>query len=201
MVRRISAHEAPLVAGVDEAGRGPLAGPVAAAAVILDPRRVPKGLADSKILTAEERERLYAAIKRHALAVAIAFSGPATIDRVNIRIATLDAMRRAVRALALRPVSAEIDGRDVPPGLCCEARAIIDGDALVPAISAASIVAKVARDRLMMRLGAEYPRYGFERHMGYATPEHRAAIEEHGPTPHHRRTFGVVKVLQASLFD
>jgi ribonuclease HII len=182
-----------LVAGVDEAGRGPLAGPVAAAAVILDPRRVPDGLADSKVLTAQERERLYEAIKSSAIAVAIAFSGPATIDRVNIRMATLDAMRRAVGGLAVRPLSAEIDGRDIPEGLCCTARAIVDGDALVPSISAASIVAKVARDRLMIRLGLEFPIYGFERHMGYATPEHRAALAEHGPTLHHRRSFGFVK--------
>src|SRR5215218_2772687 len=123
-----------LVAGVDEAGRGPLAGPVAAAAVILDPRRVPDGLADSKVLTAPERERLYEAIKSSAIAVAIAFSGPATIDRVNIRMATLDAMRRAVGGLAVRPLSAEIDGRDIPDGLCCRARAIVDGDALVASI-------------------------------------------------------------------
>jgi ribonuclease HII len=185
------------IAGVDEAGRGPLAGPVAAAAVILDPRRVPEGLADSKLLTAPERERLYEAIKASALAVSIAFCGPATIDRVNIRMATLQAMRRAVAGLSLRPDAAEIDGKDVPEGLCCRARAIVDGDALVPAISAASIIAKVARDRLMMRLGVELPLYGFERHMGYATAEHRDAIAAHGPTRHHRFSFGVVKDFRA----
>jgi len=187
-----------LLAGVDEAGRGPLAGPVAAAAVILDPRAIPEGLADSKILTAAERERLYEVVKASAIAVSIAFSGPGTIDRVNIRIATLDAMRRAVAGLSVRPQRAEIDGNDMPPGLCCEARTIIDGDALVPAISAASIIAKVARDRLMMRLGAEFPLYGFERHMGYGTAEHRAAILEHGPTRHHRFSFGVVKGYRAA---
>jgi ribonuclease HII len=187
-----------LVAGVDEAGRGPLAGPVAAAAVILDPRNIPAGLADSKILTFEERERLYEAVKASAIAVSIALAGPATIDRLNIRMATLDAMRRALAGLAIRPARAEIDGCDVPPGLCCEGRAIVDGDALVPAISAASIIAKVARDRLMMRLGSEFPRYGFERHMGYGTPEHRAAIVEHGPTRHHRYSFGIVKGYRAA---
>ena len=187
-----------LVAGVDEAGRGPLAGPVAAAAVILDPRNIPAGLADSKILTFEERERLYEAVKASAIAVSIALAGPATIDRLNIRMATLDAMRRALAGLAIRPARAEIDGCDVPPGLCCDGRAIVDGDALVPAISAASIIAKVARDRLMMRLGSEFPRYGFERHMGYGTPEHRAAIVEHGPTRHHRYSFGIVKGYRAA---
>jgi ribonuclease HII len=187
-----------LLAGVDEAGRGPLAGPVAAAAVILDPRNIPEGLADSKVLTAGERERLYGAIKASAIAVSIAFSGPATIDRLNIRVATLEAMRRAVAGLSVRPQRAEIDGRDVPEGLCCSARAIVDGDALVPAISAASIIAKVARDRLMARLGAEFPLYGFERHMGYGTPEHRAAIAAHGATRHHRLTFGIVKDHRAA---
>jgi ribonuclease HII len=187
-----------LVAGVDEAGRGPLAGPVAAAAVILDPRRMPRGLADSKVLDPAERDKLYAAIKRSALAVAIAFSSAATIDRINIRMATLDAMRRALAALALRPDRAEIDGRDVPADLCCSAMAIVDGDALVPSISAASIVAKVARDRLMMRLGAEWPGYGFERHMGYATPEHRAALASLGATRHHRRSFAPVREILAA---
>src|SRR4051794_1954960 len=173
-----------LSAGVDEAGRGPLAGPVAAAAVILDPDDIPEGLADSKQLPPADRERLYDIIKARALAVSIAFAGPSTIDRLNIRVATLQAMRRAVAGLARRPALAEIDGIDVPPGLCCEARAVIGGDALIPAISAASIIAKVARDRLMARLGLEHPGYGFERHMGYATPEHRAAIVAHGPTLH-----------------
>ena len=187
-----------LVAGVDEAGRGPLAGPVAAAAVILDPKRVPRGLADSKCLDAAERDKLYAAIKRSALAVAIAFSSAQTIDRINIRMATLDAMRRALSALAIRPDQAEIDGKDVPANLCCAAQAIIDGDALVPSISAASIVAKVARDRLMIRLGAEWPGYGFERHMGYATPEHRAALASLGATRHHRRSFAPVREILAA---
>lgn len=187
-----------LCAGVDEAGRGPLAGPVAAAAVILDPRAVPSGLADSKILTRDERERLYEEIKAKALAISIAFSGPASIDRINIRMATLCAMRRAVAGLSLRPDKAEIDGCDIPPGLCCPARAIVDGDAKVAAISAASIIAKVMRDRLMTRLGTEFPNYGFERHVGYSTPEHRQAIRLHGPTPHHRFSFGIVKTYRAA---
>jgi ribonuclease HII len=184
-----------LIAGVDEAGRGPLAGPVAAAAVILDPAHIPAGLDDSKKLSAAERERLFDEITRTALACAITLAGPETIDRINIRAATLDAMRRAVCGLAIRPDSVEIDGRDVPPGLPCPGRAIIGGDALVPAISAASILAKVTRDRLMIRLGAEYPAYGFEQHMGYGTAQHRAAIIRHGPTPHHRFSFGLLRQM------
>lgn len=182
-----------LLAGVDEAGRGPLAGPVSAAAVILDPQNVPPGLADSKVITAAVREELYAAIMTSALAVSVAFSSPELIERLNIRGATLDAMRRAVRGLSIRPTSVEIDGKDVPHGLGIPARAIVDGDALVPAISAASIIAKVTRDRLMTRLAAEFPLYGFERHMGYGTAEHTRAIDTHGPCRHHRRSFGRLK--------
>jgi ribonuclease HII len=184
-----------LLAGVDEAGRGPLAGPVSAAAVILDPGNVPEGLADSKTITAARREELYREIMRTALAVSVSFSSPALIDRLNIRGATLDAMRRAVRGLSVRPTTVEIDGKDVPHGLHLPARAIIDGDALVPSISAASIIAKVTRDRLMVKLAGEYPLYGFERHMGYGTPEHTRAIDTHGPCPHHRRTFGLLKTF------
>ncbi|MBP0580131.1 ribonuclease HII [Labrys sp. LIt4] len=186
-----------LLAGVDEAGRGPLAGPVSAAAVILDPDRVPVGLADSKVITSARREELYQEIMASALSVSVAFSSPALIDRLNIRGATLDAMRRAVRGLSLRPSSVEIDGKDVPHGLQLPARAIIDGDALVPAISAASIIAKVTRDRLMIKLATTYPLYGFERHMGYGTAEHTAAIDTHGPCPHHRLTFGRLKAYRA----
>jgi ribonuclease HII len=181
------------LAGVDEAGRGPLAGPVSAAAVILDPANVPDGLADSKIISPARREELYVAIMHSALAVSVAFSGPETIDRLNIRVATLDAMRRAIRGLSIRPTLVEIDGKDVPHGLNLPARAIIDGDALVPSISAASIIAKVARDRLMAKLAIHFPVYGFERHMGYGTAEHTAAIDAHGPCPHHRLTFGRLK--------
>ena len=189
------------IAGVDEAGRGPLAGPVAAAAVILDLANIPVGLDDSKVLTSLERERLYAEIMATALSVSVAFAGPDAIERLNIRGATLNAMRRAVRALSLCPTGALIDGRDVPPGLPCRARAIVDGDALEPAISAASIIAKVTRDRLMTRLGAQFPLYGFERHKGYGTAEHLAAIERHGPTQHHRLSFGCLKVRAISLVE
>jgi len=184
------------IAGVDEAGRGPLAGPVAAAAVILDPARVPVGLADSKVLTAARRRELYHEIMQSAVAVSVAFSGPTTIERLNIRVATLDAMRRAVRGLSVRPAAVEIDGKDVPHGLDLPARAIVDGDALVPAISAASIIAKVTRDNLMTQLAVEFPVYGFERHMGYGTAEHTYAIEVHGPTQHHRLSFGRLKTYR-----
>lgn len=181
------------VAGVDEAGRGPLAGPVAAAAVILRADAIPPGLADSKTLSADEREALFERICADAIAIAVAFASPAAIERRNIRGATLDAMRRAVDGLAIRPDFALIDGRDVPPGLPCPARAIIGGDGSEPAISAASIIAKVTRDRLMTRVAAACPDYGFERHMGYGTAAHRAAIEKHGPCEHHRLGFGLLK--------
>jgi ribonuclease HII len=178
-----------LVAGVDEAGRGPLAGPVAAAAVILDPRDMPEGLADSKVLTEAARERAFAEITAKAVAVAFALMPPTEIDRLNIRGASLEAMRRAVEGLAVRPHRVIVDGRDVPPGLPCPAVAIVEGDATEPAISAAAIVAKVMRDRLMRRLGAELPSYGFEIHKGYPTAKHRSAIAEAGATLHHRRSF------------
>jgi ribonuclease HII len=178
-----------LTAGVDEAGRGPLAGPVAAAAVILDPARIPEGVADSKTLTEAMRERLFNAILADAVAVSFCLLPPAEIDRLNIRAASLEAMRRAVQGLAVQPQLALIDGRDVPPGLPCPARAIISGDGLEPAIGAASIVAKVMRDRLMVQLGAELPAYGFEVHKGYGTLRHRSAAAKHGPTAHHRLSF------------
>jgi ribonuclease HII len=184
-----------LIAGVDEAGRGPLAGPVAVAAVILDPSRPLSGVADSKTLSEARREALYATIMAEALAVSVALASPQTIDRINIRAATLDAMRRAVEGLAIRPDFVEIDGKDLPAGLSCPGCAIIDGDALAPAISAASIVAKVTRDRLMGLLAVEYPGYGFEEHKGYGTAAHRAAIARLGPTPHHRFSFGSLKEM------
>jgi ribonuclease HII len=182
-----------LTAGVDEAGRGPLAGPVAAAAVILDPARIPHGVGDSKALKEEARERLFDVILKDALAVSFCLLPPAEIDRLNIRAVSLEAMRRAVAGLAIRPRLALIDGRDVPPGLVCPARAIIGGDASEPAIGAASIVAKVMRDRLMIRLGAELPAYGFEVHKGYGTVKHRSAIVSAGGTEHHRRSFAPFK--------
>ena len=178
------------VAGCDEAGRGPLAGPVVAAAVILDPKRVPRGLDDSKKLNAAMREKLYARICASAH-VAVAFAPPARIDRDNILQASLWALARAVAALPIRPQLVLVDGRDriITP---CDCEAVVHGDAIVASIAAASIVAKVTRDRLMARLGLAHPGYGFERHMGYSVPEHFDALERLGPTIHHRRTFAPV---------
>jgi ribonuclease HII len=177
------------VAGVDEVGRGPLAGPVTVAAVILDPRNLPAGVDDSKALSMEERERVYEIIMKKAACVSLAFASVAEIDALNIRGATLAAMTRAVNALAARPAFALIDGRDRPDGLTCTSRAIIGGDALSLSIAAASIVAKVARDRMMTRLHAHYPDYGFARHVGYATKFHREAIARCGLSPFHRLSF------------
>jgi ribonuclease HII len=182
-----------LVAGVDEAGRGPLAGPVTVAAVVLNRTRIPKGLADSKLLTAERREALFEKIVATA-EVAVVSAPPARIDRDNIRNATLWAMARAVAALPCRPSLVLVDGCDLPPGLACRGEAIVDGDALVASIAAASIVAKVTRDRLMRRLGAACPGYLLEKHMGYATPEHKARLAALGPTRHHRRSFAPVRL-------
>jgi ribonuclease HII len=178
------------VAGCDEAGRGPLAGPVVAAAVILDPKRIPRGLDDSKKLDPAERERLYARICACA-EVGIAFGSRARIDRDNIRQASLWALARAVAALPVRPGLVFVDGIDrIDAGCDCEA--VVSGDALVLSIAAASIVAKVVRDRLMVQLGAAHPGYGFERHMGYSVPEHFKALARLGPTIHHRRSFAPV---------
>jgi len=178
------------VAGVDEAGRGPLAGPVVAAAVILDPKRIPRGLDDSKKLDAEAREKLYARICATSQ-VGVAFGSRARIDRDNIRQASLWALARAVAALPRRPRLVFVDGCD-RIAVDCECQAVIGGDALVLSIAAASIVAKVTRDRLMTQLGFAHPGYGFERHMGYSVPEHFAALERLGPTIHHRRSFAPV---------
>ncbi|HEY8033515.1 MAG TPA: ribonuclease HII [Methylocella sp.] len=177
------------VAGIDEAGRGPLAGPVAAAAVILDPGKLPRGLNDSKLLTPDERERLYDVILLNATAVAIAFASAAEIDRINIRQATFSAMRQALFALAVAPRHVLIDGNDLPPGLGLPAGTIVKGDAICSSIAAASIVAKVTRDRLMRRLCRLYPAYRFSEHFGYGTPAHLAAIALHGPCPFHRLSF------------
>jgi ribonuclease HII len=177
------------VAGIDEAGRGPLAGPVAAAAVILDPRKLPRGLNDSKLLAPEERERLYEVIMLQALAVAVAFASAAEIDRINIRQATFSVMRQALFALSVAPRHILIDGNDLPPGLDLPAETIVKGDAAISSIAAASIIAKVARDRLMRRLCGLYPAYRFGQHFGYATKAHLAAIAEHGPCLIHRLTF------------
>ena len=181
------------VAGCDEAGRGPLAGPVVAAAVILDPARVPRGLDDSKRLTPERREALYERICASAQ-VAVAFAPPARIDCHNIRQASLWALARAVAALPVKPGLVFVDGCD-RIATACECRAVIGGDGLVASIAAASIVAKVTRDRLMGQLGLAHPGYGFERHMGYSVPEHIAALERLGPTIHHRRSFAPVALV------
>jgi len=181
------------VAGVDEAGRGPLAGPVVAAAVVLDRRRRIRGLKDSKKLLPDERTRLAAEIRRKAAAFALGYASPAEIDEINILQATLRAMERAVLRLKLVPDLVRIDGNQLPrfegqprPFLL---ECVIDGDDKVRAISAASILAKVCRDRLMRRWHRRYPLYGFDRHKGYATEEHLDALERHGPCPIHRRSF------------
>ncbi len=178
------------VAGCDEAGRGPLAGPVVAAAVILDPKRVPRGLDDSKKLDPETREKLYARICASA-EVAVAIAPPARIDRDNILRASLWALARAVAALPVKPQLVFVDGRDRIE-TCCDCEAVISGDAIICSIAAASIVAKVTRDRLMRRLGLLHPGYGFERHKGYSVPEHIEALARLGPTIHHRRSFAPV---------
>ena len=177
-----------LLAGVDEAGRGPLAGPVVAAAVILDARNPIKGLADSKKLTALRRERLFDEIRAKALCCSIAQASVEEIDRLNILQATLLAMRRAVEGLRLKPKLVLVDGNRIPV-LEMLAEAIIKGDALVPAISAASILAKVHRDRWCAELHLQYPQYGFAGHKGYGTLEHMAALRAHGACPQHRMTF------------
>ena len=187
------------VAGCDEAGRGPLAGPVVAAAVILDPQRVPRGLDDSKKLSAGEREKLYAKICSTAH-VAVALAPPARIDRDNILRASLWALARAVAALPLRPRLVLVDGRD-RIATECDCEAVVRGDAIVASIAAASIIAKVTRDRLMARLGSVHPGYGFERHMGYSVPEHCAALTRLGPTIHHRRSFAPVAAQYVSLAE
>jgi ribonuclease HII len=185
-----------LIAGIDEAGRGPLAGPVVAAAVILDPKRRVRGLRDSKVMTPEQREEVAISIRAKAIAWAVAASDVGEIDAMNILRATLLAMRRAVEALAIQPIEALVDG-DHCPQLICPVYAIVKGDRDVPAISAASIIAKTTRDAMLVALDREYPVYGFARHKGYGTPEHLAALDLHGPCPHHRKSFA--PVLQASF--
>ena len=183
----------PLTAGVDEAGRGPLAGPVVVAAVILDPARRIRGLADSKVLTAARREIVDARIRERAIAFSVVAVDVAEIDRHNILQATMLGMNRALAALLPAPMLALIDGSHLPKNLPCAARAIVDGDALEPAISAASILAKVARDRIMCDLDARFPGYGFARHKGYGTLAHLAALQQLGPCPEHRRSFSPVR--------
>jgi ribonuclease HII len=196
--RRAKRHGATLVAGVDEAGRGPLAGPVVAAAVIFETRRYPEGINDSKQLTQLQRERLYDQILAKAI-VSVAVASRARIDRMNILRASLWAMSRAIRGLERAPDHVFVDGNMLPPNVACRCEAIVDGDALSISIAAASIVAKVTRDRLMAEVGKAFPDYGFGNHMGYSTPEHFAALRQHGPCPHHRRSFAPVIAQQLDL--
>ena len=195
MSRRALQHER--VAGVDEAGRGPLAGPVVVAAVILDARRRIEGIADSKLLSEAQREELAPRIRACALAWSVVVVDTDEIERLNILGATLAGMERALRALQRTPRLALIDGNRLPRELPCEARAIIDGDATEPSIGAASILAKTERDRIMRALDAVHPGYGFARHKGYSTPEHLAALERLGPCAIHRRGFEPVRRLIA----
>jgi ribonuclease HII len=190
-----------IVCGVDEAGRGPLAGPVFAAAVILNPKRPIEGLKDSKQLTEKRLNELAPQIKEFALAWAIAECSHEEIDTLNIYHATMLAMRRAVEALSLLPTIALIDGNRCPP-LAVKAHAIVDGDDKVHAISAASILAKTARDAALVALHEVYPQYGFDQHKGYSTPLHLSRLREHGPCAIHRRSFAPVReLLEPDLFD
>ena len=189
-----------MMAGVDEVGRGPLAGPVVAAAVILEERRTIRGLNDSKLLTPDERERLDREIRKRAVCVSIASASVHEIDTINILRAALLAMQRAVEGLEQQPQIVLVDGNQRPQ-LAIPVRTVIGGDARVREISAASIVAKVHRDRMCMQLHDEHPQYGFDSHKGYSTPEHLSALREHGACPHHRRSFAPVReALNRSLF-
>lgn len=192
----------PRIAGVDEAGRGPLAGPVVVAAVILDPRQPIEGLNDSKKLSEARREKLYPLIIERALAYSIVMVEAEEIDRLNIFQATMAGMSRAIASLTPSATEALIDGNKLPKDLPCPGRAIVGGDALEPAISAASILAKVSRDRLMVAMEEQHPGYGFAVHKGYPTPSHLAALEKLGPCSQHRRSFAPVKVWleQGRLF-
>jgi len=182
-----------IVCGVDEAGRGPLAGPVVAAAVIFDPARpMIRGLDDSKVLTAKKREQLYDKIVDRALAYCVASATVEEIDSLNILYATMLAMKRAVEGLSVVPTLVKVDGNRCPT-LAIRSEAVIGGDALVKSISAASILAKVTRDRMLLELHQTFPMYGFDAHSGYGTPQHLAALREHGPCVHHRRSFAPVR--------
>ncbi|SEI94134.1 ribonuclease HII [Paraburkholderia diazotrophica] len=182
-----------IICGVDEAGRGPLAGPVVAAAVILDPTKPRiRGLDDSKALTAKKREELYDKIIERSLAYCVASASVEEIDTLNILHATMLAMKRAIEGLNVAPTLAKIDGNRCPI-LSIRSEAIISGDALVPCISAASILAKVTRDRMLLELHQTFPMYGFDAHVGYSTPQHLLALREHGPCEHHRRSFAPVR--------
>jgi ribonuclease HII len=189
------------VAGIDEVGRGCLAGPVAAGAVILPRDWLPDGLRDSKAITADERSRIADDLRRHAVAWAVAFVSPAVIDRINILQATLLAAQLAAARLAIRPDAVLLDGSLIFADLPVRQRVLVDADRLCASVAAASVLAKVERDRLMSRLDALHPGYGFAVNKGYAAPEHRAALRELGPSPVHRRTFGSVALVeQLGLF-
>jgi ribonuclease HII len=203
MIRAVASARRVRIAGVDEAGRGPLAGPVVAAAVILNARRPIAGLADSKTLAPEERQRLAGLIRVRALAWGVGWSDTEEIDCLNILQATLLAMRRALLCLPLAPTHVQVDG-DRPPQLAdllcgCTVETVVRGDATVEAISAASILAKVCRDGLMERMDAHYPGFDLATHKGYATPGHLAALKLHAPTPLHRRSFEPVREALAAL--
>ncbi len=181
-----------IVAGSDEAGRGPLAGPVVAAAVILDQNNIPLGLNDSKALTPARREALFDEILATSI-ISVASSSAATIDAINIRQASLDAMRRAIAGLFLRPDYALFDGLDVPANLICVGKSVVRGDCRSLSIAAASIIAKVTRDAMMRRADLAHPNYGFASHVGYATANHLAAIKDHGPCALHRMSFSPMR--------
>ena len=187
-----------LMAGVDEAGRGPLAGPVVAAAVILDDTKRIRGLNDSKVLTPLQRDRLFDQIREKALCCAVGEASVAEIDELNIFHATMLAMKRAVEGLRLKPAKVLVDGNRLPKiDVLCEA--IVGGDAKVKSISAASIIAKVTRDRMLLQLHEEFPQYGFAAHKGYSTPEHLQALKVHGPCPHHRKHFSPVAAAYGEI--
>jgi len=193
MQNTLFAHEGRLVAGIDEVGRGPLAGPVVAGAVILDINKPIAGLADSKALSHKRRVELAEEITGKALAWSVAWADAAEVDSLNILQATLLAMRRAILGLRIRPANVEIDGNRLPnlefDGFAIKGSAVVGGDSLIPAISAASIIAKVRRDRMMVQFDHVYPAYGFRRHKGYGTAEHRESLSRFGPCPQHRRSF------------
>jgi ribonuclease HII len=193
------AGDAAVVAGVDEVGRGPLAGPVVAAAVVLDASRGWDGVNDSKRLSPSAREAIHARVLQEARAFSWAVVGPRAIDALNIRQASLEAMRRAVAQLALAPDLVLVDGNDVVPGLACRQRSVVGGDARLLSVAAASVVAKVVRDRIMERLDRVWPEYGFSRHKGYGTPEHLGALERFGPCALHRYSFAPVRVQRLAL--
>lgn len=190
-----------LVAGVDEAGRGPLAGPVVCAAVILDPKNPIEGLGDSKALSEKKREQLFPLIQQRSLAWKIIFINAKDIDRLNIFKATMEGMRRAVNELTTKPRHALIDGNKIPPGLLCSAEALVKGDTRETCIMAASILAKVARDAYMLKLHETFPQYEFAKHKGYPTARHFETLKLHGPCSEHRRSFAPVReLIEFSLF-